>query len=426
MIELPGKALFVADLHLKHSFSASHTRVIGDSYAGLTEVIRLCEESEARSVILGGDIFDRNVVHPDLLAIYREFVDRLREMGVAVLGYAGNHDIVHSRVRSDDRVSAGLQEQTEQWLSAPGVINIDRQVFKIGTRVCLAMAYTYSREQLHREIDELVAIAASDSVTVDTIFLHQMLKGCGYPKFNCDEDELPECIREGFIGDVHLRMSFENQHGAEFAYPGALFPQQLSGQETGAILIKPITGYDRLDLYSRPIVEAELEPDESIRDLTRDILSVAEARSQELPDYPHLNKIRKPIVRLRYPSTRREELEPLKSDLEGRVFLDLSAVYAESSKGDLREVDINRFQTELPSQQDLLLMMCERLKEQYSGDPPDAPLLNESVELAAELLSIGEAGRRAGEDELRPDGRPLAWSAVIDDHIHRVVSKLNP
>jgi len=84
------RILHTADWHLGKTLKGvDRTPEIA---AALEEVLRIVEGERVELLVAAGDLFDRPQVPAEAEAVFFDFLMRLRELGVPLLGVAGNHD----------------------------------------------------------------------------------------------------------------------------------------------------------------------------------------------------------------------------------------------------------------------------------------------------------------------------------------------
>lgn len=84
------RILHTADWHLgKVLKGVDRTSEIA---AALDEVLKIVEKERVELLIAAGDLFDRPQVPAEAEAVFFDFLMRLKELGVPLLGVAGNHD----------------------------------------------------------------------------------------------------------------------------------------------------------------------------------------------------------------------------------------------------------------------------------------------------------------------------------------------
>lgn len=83
--------LHIADLHL--GFALNGASFLEEQAQALDEIRAIIARERIGAVLIAGDVFDRAVTGPDVLALYDRFLTALRrEDGVEVFLIAGNHD----------------------------------------------------------------------------------------------------------------------------------------------------------------------------------------------------------------------------------------------------------------------------------------------------------------------------------------------
>ncbi len=84
------RILHTADWHLGKTLKGvDRTPEIA---AALEEVLKIVEEERVELLVAAGDLFDRPQVPAEAEAVFFDFLMRLKELGVPLLGVAGNHD----------------------------------------------------------------------------------------------------------------------------------------------------------------------------------------------------------------------------------------------------------------------------------------------------------------------------------------------
>ncbi len=84
------RILHTADWHLGKTLKGvDRTPEIA---AALDEVLRIVKDERVELLVAAGDLFDRPQVPAEAEAVFFDFLMRLRELGVPLLGVAGNHD----------------------------------------------------------------------------------------------------------------------------------------------------------------------------------------------------------------------------------------------------------------------------------------------------------------------------------------------
>jgi len=386
-LESADHVAFIGDLHLKTWWS-SDLRVTGDSQAGLQEILRVIRESKAKVLILAGDIWDANVLRDaDLVVIYRAFIDRLISNGVQVLAFHGNHDAVNA-----------VDDFSSQWLEVhKAVRNIDGKTFRLGDRICHAVGFRDSMGDLHEHLRGLPA-------KVNTLFVHQNLKGCKYPTFNMDEDEVPATVREIYCGDIHEFKSGKNRHGALWTYSGAMFPQDVSQHEHSVIVLPPKPqwndgehsfgdGYPfrREEIAARRVISLHLqEPGSAFVDHAR--RAVAEVK-EGFGDAPYLSLISTPVVVVRVEPQLKHAIGEVREALSQISHLLIKVLPADVLNAVIPDADDL---DSLPTPAELVDKMVTSMQEH---DAMDSRVTHpeKSVQLVKELLdAVGDQKTRKG------------------------------
>ena len=84
------RILHTADWHLGKTLKGvDRTAEIAGA---LDEVLRIVKEERVELLVAAGDLFDRPQVPSEAEAVFYDFLMRLKELGVPLLGVAGNHD----------------------------------------------------------------------------------------------------------------------------------------------------------------------------------------------------------------------------------------------------------------------------------------------------------------------------------------------
>lgn len=302
-ISASDNIMFVADIHLKPAWSAALPDVVGDSSFGLEQVMSAAFENNVKLVILGGDVFDRNVLREaDLITMFQRWVRSMHSNGVMVAAYPGNHDRV---------VSYGGATVKQFYEIAPEVVDINNTVFTVGRRVCFAMGFNDNPA----EVAEIMLKLPKE---VNTLFLHQNIAGVGLPTNNFNEDEVPAQVAEIYIGDIHMQIQGQNAHGAFWAYPGPMFPQEAGEDECGGLIFKAtaprhgVASWKRVQFKHRPtrVVDATmLAPSDVLmaERIVADAVDWAKAQSGN-------TKLR-PIVFVKILSSSREHVPKIKAGI---------------------------------------------------------------------------------------------------------------
>lgn len=298
--------MFVADIHLKPSWSAVLDDVVGDSAYGLEQVRAAAFANDVKVVILGGDVFDRNVLREaDLITMFQRWVRSMHSNGVRVAAYPGNHDRV---------VSYGGAAVRQFYEVAPEVVDINNAMFTMGGRVCYAMGFNDNPADIAETMLKLPQ-------EVNTLFLHQNIAGVRLPTNNFNEDEVPAQVAEIYVGDIHQQLQGQNMHGAFWAYPGPMFPQEAGEDACGGLIFKAaaprhgVAAWKRVQFKHRAtmVVDATMLAPSDVLMAERIVAdAVAWAKSNgETVDRPL-----KPIVFVKILSSSREHVPKIKAGIK--------------------------------------------------------------------------------------------------------------
>lgn len=394
--------IFAADVHLKPQWSAMLPNVTEDSAAGLDEYLHVINETNAAAIILGGDIFDSNYVkHLWLQQLFFSWVDRVEAAGCRVLAYPGNHDFVLHQLDPTHPIHIHSIH--------PGVVDLDGCSFRHGDRHYACIGHRDHPAQLVKEFAELPE-------DVDTLLLHQLIVQHGG---STNLGDVPEHVRTILLGDVHEFSDGTNQHGAWWGYPGCMFPQNVAERDHGVFVVdsNPQTEPMRQVIAARSAKAFDVNDDADIASQVSIAAAwVSQRRSwiQQLlddGDRDYLAPLERPVVYFR---VARNLVGDVKKAVAHDEIGDLAHVYVKPiSVVRTVQVDLGAATKSVPTPIELLPHYVERIKEQPSTVKAYCPAPDASAALVRELLLSGGAGRKAGDDERRADGKPLAHKALI-------------
>lgn len=395
--------IFAADIHLKPQWSAGLQHVTEDSEVGLNEYLRVIKDTNAAAIILGGDIFDQNIVkHVWVQQMFFRWVDAVKALDCRVLAYPGNHDYVLHQLDPNEPVHIHSIH--------PDVIDIDDQCFFHGKRCYACIGHRDHPAALSRDFNGLPP-------EVDTLLLHQLIvKHGGSTNLN----EVPAHIRTILLGDVHEFSDGETTTGAWWGYPGCMFPQNVVEKDHGVFVVDsdPRVTPMRMPIHARAAAKFDINDEADIEgqlqvaanwvDVCRsNILEIASDKSWE-----HLRGVIKPVVQLRVSRGLLSEVK--KAVMRNETLGDLAHVQIQPMSV-IKKIDFDAGEATkaAPTPIDLLPHFLGRIKEQPATMKAHCPNPDASAALVRELLISGGAGRKAGDDERRADGKPLAHKALI-------------
>ena len=396
--------LFASDLHLKARWSNHLPAVVEDSWCGLQELVRLVRENSACALILGGDIFDVNYVkHLWLQHMFYEWVDKIVKLDCHVLAYPGNHDFVISQV--DDTAPVHIHS------IHPAVLDIDGCTFDHGRRRYCAVGYRDHPAKLLSEVEDA-------GKEVDTLLLHQLIKQYNGP---IDLDEIPANVRQIVLGDVHEFADGTTATGAWWGYPGAMFPQKVNEHDHGVFVIDsdPEALPRREQLYARQVLVINVSDPETLSSqiaIAKDFAKKVAGEMAKLGDeHQHLRGVCKPVVQVRIARHLvRDGRREIEQELGGLAHIDFRPVTVQVElEGQMEDLG------GMPTPTQLLDTYVSNLRENQNVEAV-CPYPEESATLVRDLLISGAAGRKAGDDERRDDGRPLAHRALIQSALDQV------
>jgi len=402
-IDASRPIIFAADLHLKPQWSTVLPAVTEDSSVGLDELRRVIADTDAAAIILGGDIFDQNMVkHLWLQQLFFAWVDQVTSSGCQVLAYPGNHDYVLHQLDEDAPVHIHSIH--------PGVIDIDGRCFKHGDRVYGCVGHRDYPATLMNDIRDLPP-------EVDTLLLHQLIVHHGG---STNLNDVPDHIRTIVLGDVHEFSDGETTTGAWWGYPSCMFPQNIAEKDHGVFVISsdPRTAPMRKGIAARSARAFDISDEVEIASqLAIAAAWVKEQRHaiQELIDADqgrsYLRGVKRPVVQFRVARTFIGEMKKAiaHNEIGDEAHVQVKPISV------LKRVDFDAREvtTAVPTPIDLLPAFAKRIEESEAIRVANCPYTAESASLVRDLLLAGGAGRRAGDDARQANGKPLAHSALI-------------
>lgn len=399
-------AAFVADMHLKPVFASRMQDVVGDVECGLDQITIKCFEHDIKTLILGGDVFDVNYFkHMWLGRLFSHWVSSMRDHGITVIAYPGNHDFVYYQQPGDDKPT--------HMHELAGVLDVDGQYIMIGDRLCYVMGHRDTPTEFR---DELCRVRHKP----DTLFLHQLIKPWG----DYDLNVVPDHFQAIFIGDLHEHQEGTNTHGAWWGYPSCMFAQNINQDEHGMFILSGTPGErGRWIPYPGRRVKwvALTDPMQTstvIKEV-REWSDAVRAEWDEIDPDTRFSAVHCPVVEFRVTSDiTTADRAAISSELEGWVHLRYKQVKdAEStnvSAADVQSLDV-------PPLDRMVDIMRSKLDDKVVEK--FCPHYDESADLLKDLLASGPTGQKAGDDDARPDGSPLAWRSIIRQHLLRVSEK---
>ena len=84
------RILHTGDLHIGKT--VNNFNMLEDQKYVLTQMVELVIEKKAQVFIIAGDVYDRAIPTAEAVSVFNDFIERLHELGVAILCISGNHD----------------------------------------------------------------------------------------------------------------------------------------------------------------------------------------------------------------------------------------------------------------------------------------------------------------------------------------------
>lgn len=99
------RLLHTSDWHLGRQFHGAS--LLDEQTAALERIVGLAQEASVDAVLIAGDIYDRAIPPAEAVQLFNDTLASLRQLGIAVVAIAGNHDS-HVRVSIYDSLLSSL------------------------------------------------------------------------------------------------------------------------------------------------------------------------------------------------------------------------------------------------------------------------------------------------------------------------------
>lgn len=243
------KVVHTADVHL----SSDHP----ERMEALEEVIRLCEEEEAKLLLISGDLFDKNV---DVESLKTDVRPLFSDNDLQTYVIPGNHD--EAAYRAEDHFGDDIEVLDETPFETREIEDVN------------IVGLPYSDKGFSELIDPL-SESVKDNYT-NILMIHCTLSGVS-GGFGGESEYMPvrpeEFARTGFdyifSGHIHSSSTKKEIRETTFTYPGS--PVPISGSETGKRNVWVLDTEDetletrKLDTLHNIRKEIELMPGEAQR-----------------------------------------------------------------------------------------------------------------------------------------------------------------
>lgn len=228
--------IFAADLHLTKRVWRARRDLDGDSFRALAafqaQILEL-HGTEPVSVILGGDVFDKNSVGGAPLQAFSDFVDALFDEDINVYIIQGNHDL-------DPDISIA---------EVQGSIPLDKTVVEIDGRKVYGLDWR-TREDLQEELKQIPK-------NVEMLVLHGMAEHLMDFEAAADFsiEDIPAHVQHVVVGDIHVD-EVAVIGGTTCVSPGPLHPTKIdqSGPYGFYVLPKGTNTWVRQNVPGREIL----------------------------------------------------------------------------------------------------------------------------------------------------------------------------
>lgn len=303
--------VFAADLHITKRVWKARRDLDGDAFRALLafrgRILEL-HQTEPVSVILGGDIFDKNAVKGAPLNAFTEFVDVLFEAGIPVYTVMGNHEL-------DEDISLA---------EVQGAISLDKETHTVDCRKVHGLDWR-TREEIQEELKVIPK-------EVEVLVLHGMMEHLIDFQAAADfsMDLIPSHVKHVVVGDIHVNDVVVTD-GTTCVSPGPLHPTKID-QEGPYGFYTLAAGADewvREDIPGREIRRFAMMSDQDVKSI-----------EAALPTIQATNTVKnlEPIVEVKYISEYCEIVDRWVTQFPGiRFFTKPSAKGKILSKEDLEE-----------------------------------------------------------------------------------------
>jgi len=260
------KVLFASDTHLHPTIWDDLPEVWGDAYRAFDQIcLRAVEDDEVTTLLLGGDVFDRQP-RSCAMACFNRNMDRLREAGVPVYAIQGQHGRVYNHERDEVVPWPNVHDH---------VSNLNEQEVKLFPKFNLLGLDYRGPEELEKRIKKIPK-------RVTAVMLHQMIRG-GVPmiedvhNWDFDAEWFPKHVKLVLAGDLHLPVEFDVP-GGKLIYNGATVLRSISEPaDKSYTLVGEDMSIERVPIESRVFKQAKIFADQ-------DLGKTVEAASEMEPD----------------------------------------------------------------------------------------------------------------------------------------------
>lgn len=262
--------VFVADLHLAPLTWQDQPEIRGDAYAAWLQLVEYCCSSGVKTLLIGGDIFDKARPDSESVEVFETGMDMLANYEILVYFIQGNHD------RADPPWASALSPLAK-YIGNGEVAMID-----VDGTPCTVRGYdNMPAAQLKEHFEELCDLPENP----DIVLIHQLEKTFVPFEGSWDFDMgwVPEGVRLVLGGDYH-----EPVESGRLWYSGSTYSTTISEFTPRSFLHIHRNQHDgtfnvgRVPLQKRIVLERSVITDEHLAEAVKAIDELE--RDDQLPE----------------------------------------------------------------------------------------------------------------------------------------------